>query len=138
MSTFVLRREYALQLPNSYVDVDRDEMEYVDGGFALPKWLVAGAINLAVSALVGGSLTAARGFFTNLAGRYGRQAAATIFSRELKNKLIAKGVAATAASWVCGIASIGFTVLTWAYDPGAALANFIDANDTYGTNEWIG
>ena len=33
MSTFVLKREYALQLPNSYVDVDRDEMEYVDGGF---------------------------------------------------------------------------------------------------------
>jgi hypothetical protein len=33
MSTFVLKREYALQLPNSYVEVDKDEMEYVDGGF---------------------------------------------------------------------------------------------------------
>lgn len=32
MSTFVLKREYALQLPNSYVEIDRDEMEYVDGG----------------------------------------------------------------------------------------------------------
>ena len=32
MSGFVLRREYALQLPNNYVDVDREEMEYVDGG----------------------------------------------------------------------------------------------------------
>ena len=32
MSTFVLRREYALQMPSSYVDIDRDEMEYVDGG----------------------------------------------------------------------------------------------------------
>ncbi len=27
MSTFVL------QLPNSFVDIDRDEMEYVDGGY---------------------------------------------------------------------------------------------------------
>jgi len=34
MSAFVLNRNYELQLPNSYVDVDREEMEYVDGGFA--------------------------------------------------------------------------------------------------------
>lgn len=35
MSAFVLKREYALQLPSSYLDVDRDEMEYVDGGWNL-------------------------------------------------------------------------------------------------------
>jgi len=32
MSTFVLNRNYKLQLPNSFVDVDCEEMEYVDGG----------------------------------------------------------------------------------------------------------
>ena len=32
MSSFVLKRNYELQLPNSFVDVDREEMEYVDGG----------------------------------------------------------------------------------------------------------
>lgn len=32
MSTFVLKREYSLKLPNSYVETDREEMEYVDGG----------------------------------------------------------------------------------------------------------
>lgn len=32
MSTFVLKREYELQLPNSYLNVDKDEMKYVDGG----------------------------------------------------------------------------------------------------------
>lgn len=32
MSTFVLKKEYALQLPSSYVDIDREEMEYIDGG----------------------------------------------------------------------------------------------------------
>ena len=33
MSTFVLNKEYSLQLPSSYVDIDREEMEYIDGGW---------------------------------------------------------------------------------------------------------
>ena len=33
MSTFVLKRQYALQLPKNHIEIDRDEMEYVDGGF---------------------------------------------------------------------------------------------------------
>lgn len=32
MSSFVLNRNYELALPTSYVDVDNEEMEYVDGG----------------------------------------------------------------------------------------------------------
>ena len=53
MSTFVLKREYALQLPNSYVDIDRDEMEYIDGGYAAwQKALVATAIVAAGVGLV--------------------------------------------------------------------------------------
>ncbi|MNM73878.1 hypothetical protein D3C81_856230 [compost metagenome] len=35
MSTFVLRREYALQMPINYVEVNNDEMEYVDGGWSI-------------------------------------------------------------------------------------------------------
>ena len=46
MSAFVLNREYALQLPNNYVEIDRDEMEYVDGGFSMPRGAVAFAIDL--------------------------------------------------------------------------------------------
>jgi len=39
MSAFVLNRGYELQLPNSYVDIDNDEMEYVDGGaYATSHW----------------------------------------------------------------------------------------------------
>ena len=34
MSTFVLNRNYGLALPTSYVEVDNEEMEYVDGGGA--------------------------------------------------------------------------------------------------------
>ena len=33
MSTFVLNRNYGLALPTSYVEVDNEEMEYVDGGY---------------------------------------------------------------------------------------------------------
>ncbi|TDT57223.1 hypothetical protein [Fonticella tunisiensis] len=32
MGAFALQRKYELQLPSSFVDIDRDEMEYVDGG----------------------------------------------------------------------------------------------------------
>ena len=32
MSAFVLNRNYELKLPNSFVDVDCNEMEYVEGG----------------------------------------------------------------------------------------------------------
>lgn len=34
MSAFVLNRKYELALPTSYVDVDNEEMEYVDGGWS--------------------------------------------------------------------------------------------------------
>ena len=37
MSAFVLSRGYDLQLPNSYVEIERDEMEYVDGGWSAYK-----------------------------------------------------------------------------------------------------
>ncbi|MDY2632284.1 class IIb bacteriocin, lactobin A/cerein 7B family [Clostridium sp.] len=52
MSTFVLKREYALQLPNNYVEIDRDEMEYVDGG----EITIAAAI-----AMIGGLIAAGYG-----------------------------------------------------------------------------
>ena len=45
MSTFVLKREYALQLPNNYVEIDRDEMEYVDGGGKVPRWAASATLD---------------------------------------------------------------------------------------------
>ncbi|MGF0110956.1 MULTISPECIES: hypothetical protein [unclassified Clostridium] len=44
MSTFVLQRQYDLQLPSNYVEIDRNEMEYVDGGLGAPNWLVGGLL----------------------------------------------------------------------------------------------
>lgn len=34
MNTIALNNNYQLELPTSYVDVDDDEMEYVDGGWS--------------------------------------------------------------------------------------------------------
>ncbi|MDI9218759.1 MULTISPECIES: hypothetical protein [Clostridium] len=63
MSTFVLKREYNLQLPNNYVGVDREEMEYVDGGARYSGsqgWIVASAltaVGYGVAAFGKGTLT---------------------------------------------------------------------------------
>lgn len=50
MSEFVLDRRHALQLPDSYVDIDSEEMEYVDGGVLgnycnKLEWFISDAIN---------------------------------------------------------------------------------------------
>lgn len=49
MSTFVLKRGDALQLPNSYVEIDRDEMEYVDGGANAVEYWWGWAVDLSSS-----------------------------------------------------------------------------------------
>lgn len=56
MSALVLQREYSLQLPHNYVEIDREEMEYVDGGSGFTDWalsvkIVGYAINLIAAGL---------------------------------------------------------------------------------------
>ena len=58
------------------------------------------------------------------------------FSKELKRKLIAKGVANAVASGICGVAAGAITVLTWAVDPGGSLAAYIDGRDKKPNNGW--
>ena len=55
MSAFVLNRKYELALPTSYVDVDNEEMEYIDGGFSWndAKYAVYGAMGYLVGQIVG-------------------------------------------------------------------------------------
>ena len=50
MSTFVLQREYALQLPNSFIEIDKEEMEYVEGGSAR-EWAIGIACSLIANAI---------------------------------------------------------------------------------------
>lgn len=61
MSTFVLKREYALQMPTSYVDIDRDEMEYVDGGVWNSVSNIGYLIDIAI--WVGGVVTGTIGIY---------------------------------------------------------------------------
>ena len=59
MSTFALKRGYELQLPTSYVDMNRDEMEYVDG----TGWIanLCGTSGAAAGAIAAGIIGAAAG-----------------------------------------------------------------------------
>lgn len=59
MSTFVVQREYSLQLPNNYIEIDRAEMEYVDGGSGFTDWAlsvktVGYSINIIAAGIAGG------------------------------------------------------------------------------------
>ncbi|WP_291569664.1 hypothetical protein [Clostridium sp. UBA4548] len=103
----------------------------------MPNWLFGGAVNLALMTLTGGSAYAAGGFLRKLASTYGKRAAATMFSSQLKSSLIRKGIAASIASGVCTLAGIGFEVLYWTTDPGNQLAKFIDARDCRANNGWV-
>lgn len=127
----------ALVMPSSYAVMDEDEMTYVEGGFAIPNWLVAGIINLAIDAFVVGGARKAASFFAGQAKKYGAKATGLCFSRTLRNKLIAKGVASGIAAGVCGIAAACITVLTWALDPGGSLACAIDSRDFNPSNGWV-
>ena len=46
MSAFALNRKYELALPTGYVDIDNEEMEYVDGGVSAKKRWYGVQINL--------------------------------------------------------------------------------------------
>ena len=43
-----------LVLPNNYVALQEEEMMYLDGGFSIPRWPVAAAINIAFNGVLGG------------------------------------------------------------------------------------
>lgn len=127
----------ALVMPSSYAVMDEEEMTYVEGGLAIPNWLVGGVINLAIDVFVVGGARKAASFFAGQVRKYGARATGLCFSRTLKNKLIAKGVASGIAAGVCGIAAACITVLTWATDPGGSLARAIDSRDSRPSNGWV-
>lgn len=65
MSTFVLKKEYSLQLPSSYVDIYRDEMEYVEGGATATitvqrAWLISVGVGM-VAGIIAGSVVGSLG-----------------------------------------------------------------------------
>ena len=135
MSTFVLKREYALQLPNNYVEIDRDEMEYVDGGLSIPNWLVAGAVNWTIDAVVGAATGGGALALRSLAKRYGLAAAKTIFSSSLKKRLMAKAISASISYYMCGFVGVAYEIMCWASDPGSKFAEWLNSRDSNPYNE---
>ena len=125
----------ALVLPSSYAVMDEEEMSYVEGGWiGAPNWLVGGVINLAIDCIVVGGCRAAAKYFTGQVKKYGAKTAGLCFSKTLKKKLTAKGIASRVAAGICNIAAAGITVLSWALDPGGSLAAYIDKRDSTGAN----
>ncbi|SNM68453.1 SPH_0224 family bacteriocin-like peptide [Streptococcus pneumoniae] len=55
-----------LVLPNNYVTIDEQEMMYLDGGFSIPRWPVAPAINIAFNGVLGGgAISLVRNYIRN-------------------------------------------------------------------------
>ncbi|MBS6506804.1 MAG: hypothetical protein KH369_01325 [Paraclostridium bifermentans] len=124
-----------LKLPNSYVEIENYEMEYIEGGVGIrnshAKMLVNGALVLATGGAGKASI-----FFKGLAKKYGTRAAKTMFSKKLKQSLLRKGASAKVASQISGGVA---TVLTWGgvvADPAGAFVNFWDSKDARPNNGW--
>lgn len=125
-----------LVMPSSYAIMDEEEMMYVDGGLAIPNWMLAGFVNLAIDCIVAGGLKAAAGYFRSQAKKYGEKTAAFFMSETLRKRLIAKGVGASIAAGICDVAIIGFTIWCWATDPGGQLVRYHDGRDSNPNNGW--
>lgn len=55
-----------LALPNNYVALEQEEMMYLDGGFSIPRWPVATAINIAFNGVLGGgAISLVRNYIRN-------------------------------------------------------------------------
>jgi hypothetical protein len=123
--------EMTLRLPMNYVEVERDEMEYIDGGWGLdimPDGVFGALIDVAIGGIAGAGVSSIKRFIL----KEGAQAAERIFTKTIKSKLIAWG-AGKLAPLVGGAVSFA---LTYA-DIGNAAARWIDARDVYPNDGWI-
>lgn len=118
-----------LQLPQSYIEVESEEMEYIDGGFAVGKRFAGAAINTLIGIAIGGSALSVQGFIASV----GKAEAKKIFTRTVISKLKSWGCSKLA--WCVG-GAVAFA-LNYA-DIGGAIADYLDAHDTYPNNGWIG
>ncbi|HFN6471020.1 TPA: SPH_0224 family bacteriocin-like peptide [Streptococcus pneumoniae] len=107
-----------LVLPNNYVALEQEEMMYFDGGFSIPRWPVATAINIAFNdVLGGGAISLVRNYIRNYSLRRVTSAIAGAAARYVGVR-VANRVAGFALSAINGFAawmSIGDAITTiWA------------------------
>ena len=107
-----------LVLPTNYVVIDEEEMMYLDGGFSIPRWPVATAINIAFNGVLGGgAISLVRNYIRNYGLRRVTSAIAGAAARYVGVR-VANRVAGFALSAINGFAawmSIGDAITTiWA------------------------
>ncbi|HEU3638380.1 TPA: SPH_0224 family bacteriocin-like peptide [Streptococcus pneumoniae] len=107
-----------LVLPNNYVVLEQEEMMYLDGGFSIPRWPVATAINIAFNGILGGgAISLVRNYIRNYGLRRVTSAIAGAAARYVGVR-VANRVAGFALSAINGFAawmSIGDAITTiWA------------------------
>ncbi|HEW4235627.1 TPA: SPH_0224 family bacteriocin-like peptide [Streptococcus pneumoniae] len=107
-----------LVLPNNYVVLEQEEMMYLDGGFSIPRWPVATAINIAFNGILGGgAISLVRNYIRNYSLRRVTSAIAGAAARYVGVR-VANRVAGFALSAINGFAawmSIGNAITTiWA------------------------
>lgn len=107
-----------LVLPNNYVVLEQEEMMYLDGGFSIPRWPVATAINTAFNGVLGGgAISLVRNYIRNYGLRRVTSAIAGAAARYVGVR-VANRVAGFALSAINGFAawmSIGDAITTiWA------------------------
>ncbi|HGS0849764.1 TPA: SPH_0224 family bacteriocin-like peptide [Streptococcus pneumoniae] len=107
-----------LVLPNNYVVLEQEEMMYLDGGFSIPRWPVATAINIAFNGVLGGgAISLVRNYIRNYGLRRVTGAIAGAAARYVGVR-VANRVAGFALSAINGFAawmSIGDAITTiWA------------------------
>lgn len=107
-----------LVLPNNYVALEQEEMMYLDGGFSIPRWPVATAINIAFNGVLGGgAISLVRNYIRNYGLRRVTSAIAGAAARYVGVR-VANRVAGFALHAINGFAawmSIGDAITTiWA------------------------
>ena len=107
-----------LVLPNNYVALEQEEMMYLDGGFSIPRWPVAVAINIAFNGVLGGgAISLVKNYVSKHGLRWVTSAVAGAAARYVGVR-VANRVAGFATSAINGFAawmSIGDAITTiWA------------------------
>lgn len=126
----------ALVMPENYAIIADEEMTYIDGGIAVPNWLVGGAINLAISALfasLGGVL--AKGAANNIAAAI-RAAGRGAVEAKIRT-YVQRAAGFTIASWVCGWIPSAMTLFGAIVDPGGSIAGWLDSKDSKPNNGYL-
>ena len=124
--------EKALQLPQNYVELEQEEMMYLDGGFGIPNWTVAVAINAGVNLVI--NKFTGGGAFALIASL--KSAGKTRIVRKLTAGIgrfmstqAANRIAGTVANFLFG--GIGISSV------GNVVARNLDARDRRPNNGWV-